>query len=162
LLKALIIKLNDADGNGDMSRRPNLRIFLNFLKNECNIYAPYYLKEKDNTNKVKIRSMNSNELDKIFTKLNENGHSLLNLLPDLEESLQGIEYSLREFYNIFKVISGNHIPSIADIENRLKNWLIVFTHIGASNSTKFTPYIHILVHHVPEFLRLHGNLQIFN
>ncbi len=63
LLKALIIKLDDADGNGDtdISRRPNLRIFLNFLKNECNIYAPYYLKEKDNTTKVKLRSMNSNE-----------------------------------------------------------------------------------------------------
>jgi len=123
-------------------------------------YAPYYLKEKDNTIKSKLRSMNSNEFDK--WKINENGLSLLDLMPDLEEILQGIDYSLREFFNIFKVISGNHIASIADIENILKNWLIVLTQIRASNSTKLTPYIHILVHHVPEFLRSHGNLQIFN
>ncbi len=162
LLRALIIKLDEADGNGtaDMSRRPNLNLFLNFLKNECNIYAPYYIKQKENSVKVKLRSMNSNELDKIFTKLNQ--FSLISLMPELEESIQGIDYNLREFFNIFKIISGDSIFSIDEIENRLHNWLVVFTQIGAPNSTRFTPYIHILVHHVPEFLRLHGNLQTFN
>lgn len=162
LLKDLIIKLNEADGNefADISRRPNLNLFLDFLKNDCKIYAPYYTKHKDSCIIVKLRSMNSNELDSFFTKLNE--ISLISLMPGLEEILQGIDFCLREFFNIFKVISGNQLPSVREIENRLHNWLIVFTQIGATNSTRFTPYINILVHHVPEFLRVHGNLQTFN
>ena len=156
--------MNEADkasDNTDLTERPNMNIFLNFLRNECNIYGPYYCKTNRETGEViiKLRSLNSNEFEDFFKKLK--GLNLENLFPNL--GLAGMNFILLEFFEIYELIKvGESSGQVEEIENRLKNWVTVYTQLGASNSNKFTPYIHIFVHHIPEFIKLHGCINLFN
>ena len=164
LLRHLFVLLNEADkasDNTDLTERPNMNIFLNFLRNECNIYGPYYCKTNRETGEViiKLRSLNSNEFEDFFKKLK--GLNLENLFPNL--GLAGMNFILLEFFEIYELIKvGESSGQVEEIENRLKNWVTVYTQLGASNSNKFTPYIHIFVHHIPEFIKLHGCINLFN
>ncbi len=68
LLRHLFVLLDQADVASDttaLSDRQNLSVFLNFLKTECKIYGPYYIKTNRDTGKVKIklRSLNTNEFE---------------------------------------------------------------------------------------------------
>ena len=165
LLKTLFVILNESDNlsTADLSMRVNLGAFFNFLKNECKICNPYYVKIKENGEaQYKLRSLNSNELEKMFFKLQL--LDLITLLPHLKTEITGINFILNEFFNIYKLISCGQRPfySIEEIEKRLKEWATVYTQIGAFNSNKFTPYIHIFLHHIPQFLRLYGEINSYN
>lgn len=169
LLKSLMEKLDLADSiigkfnTADLTLRPNLKKFLDFLQCECKIYSPYYIKERDTDGvQVKLRSLNSNELETFFNRLKKD--TILTMFPSLKKELNRINFCLIEFWNIYCLIKNSQRPfySIDELKIRLKNWVEVFMKMSCKNSSKFTPYIHIFVHHIPEFLLIHGEIDSFN
>ncbi len=166
LLRFLFEVLNESDicsssSCKPLTERPNMNIFLNFLKNECKIYGPFYIKNHDNGEiEIKLRSLNSNELESFYKNI---GHvSLRSLFPHLV-SIRGISFILLEFFEIYELMKISvSQESITEIEQRLSEWSIVYCQLGSLNSTKFTPYIHIFLHHITDFIKLHGCINFFN
>ena len=70
LFKLLFYKLITLDGNDgpNLDLRPNLRSFLEFLKNNCGISNPWYVSNKGGDS-IKLRSLNGNEREQIFEKI---------------------------------------------------------------------------------------------
>ena len=70
LYKLLFFKFARIDKNdgADVNLRPNLKIFLDFLKNKCKISNAFYISLKS-TEKNKLRSLNRNERMRIFEEL---------------------------------------------------------------------------------------------
>ena len=110
----------------DLSRRPIMKKFLNFLTDTCNIGNAYYFKLKDveeGTETIKLRSFNSNELEKIFEKvysISEDNFGSTNLLSifqaddsfkglpnnDAYKQLQIINNMWYTFYKIYQVLKN--------------------------------------------------------
>jgi hypothetical protein len=72
LFKTFLSKLNQKDQNQgyDIDRRPNFKIFMNFLATNCKISNPFYVSRK--TDEIKLRNLNATERDKIFDAIFEN------------------------------------------------------------------------------------------
>jgi len=47
-----------------------------------------------------------------------------------------------------------------NLSERLKNWLKLFIKLNGPES--ITPYIHAFVFHLPEFIKIHRNVNLFN
>lgn len=73
LWKILIlwIEQNDtAKRNDNISKRPLMKRFLDFICIECKLNNPYYIKENNNLEEnVQFRPFNSNEFDIVFQKI---------------------------------------------------------------------------------------------
>ena len=70
--------------------------------------------------------------------------------------------SFRDYTNPFKL---KHIPtSSEELSEDLNNWLESYLFINElnRNSIKITPYIHVFVNPIPQFLEIHQNINSFN
>ena len=65
-----------------------------------------------------------------------------------------------ELYNILRCTKLLTHTDIQDFTTRVKTWLSVF--LSVYQTKHITPYIHIFVNHVPEFLNLCGSLSPFS
>ena len=165
LIAMLLVRLEKLEGNksSDLTQRPLTSIFKKFLEIDCNITLPFFTKIKDSKAKTKLRQLNSNERMKIFNKLFEDDKALIDLFPKKYKT-DATLVCLNKLYHKFKIIL-----EIIKRDNRqnfdkkalislLKEWLKEFITI----EPKITPYIHILCFHVPEFIEVHGNLNLFS
>ena len=163
-------------GEEKLEKRPMMKLFLNFLTIDCKLSNVYYLKQKNNSGeKIKIRSLNSNELDKIFktiaevTNTDENGLVLTGLVYILKPSqvklveLEVINKLWLSFYKFYEIIKNRKIPdSIDTLTSSLKYFFHILKVHRFESCLNLTPYLHTLIHHLPVFLEIHGDLDIFN
>ena len=98
---------------------------------------------------------------------------LLRLLPDKlrmaiqEETSDIVKKIWLDFHEIYQTISKDN-PTEHDIENshrQAKAWINLFLSLNGKrkgyNKTRVTPYMHILVYHVPVFLKQYSTLKVF-
>ncbi len=186
LYKLLIFKLVRIDkNNGNNIRlRPNLKVFWNFLEKKCKISNPFYISKEE----INLRSFNGNERikifevlykpyyeenDKISKKLKLQGVFTEDLDPPYNFTFEDFVWSgfydillqiksFRDYTNPFKL---KHIPtSSEELSEDFNNWLESYLFINElnRNSIKITPYIHVFVNHIPQFLEIHQNINSFN
>ena len=124
LLDLLISKLNKVDKNdsSNIELRPTLKIFLDFLKDNCKISNPYYVSKKED--KIKLRNLNANERARMFDYLFEeyfrpnetqpskkNFYFVFKNAKNLKLDLNYENLIWSSFYEIYKKLSS-HIPEI--------------------------------------------------
>ena len=173
LFECLMSKLIEFDHNEaiDMGQRVCVQIFNSFLVSDCNITKPIIFDEND-SRKTSLRTLNNKERHRIFQKLfDDSKKGFIDLFANckiLEEHDFNIEvFVWREFMSIFKMIkemdhneSEMNTLNIENLKSRLKVWLHFYKRLDPMTNT--SPYVHIFVFHVPEFLNRHGSINLFN
>lgn len=140
----------DKNNSDNLSKRPNLKIFVNFLKNECKIYNSYFMKNSS----LKFRTFNERELFKIFEKC------ILSLLFPTMTKIIEITSLWNDFFFIYRSLKENEFESLENLKEQLHHWLNLFKICYPSDF--ITPYMHAFVVHIPEFIQIHGNLNLFS
>ena len=160
-----------------------IEIFCKFLENDCKISNPSYLftEEKDGVTveSIKLRSLNSNDRFKMFRKLNggeeteekklkkkkdnnvTKGVTLSFLFPDQvkdDPMILRLDRIFNEFFIIIKMMKNYKINEKLLIIEKLKDWIKDYLRI----ETTITPYIHIFVIHLNEFLEKFENINHFS
>ena len=168
LFYSLIIMDLGEDGI-NLEKRKNFNLFVKFLTTKLNLTNPFYASK----NELKLRSLNGNERFEIFknihiTKL----FSSHTFEKDDRQKFQKTEYLWGEFFEIYIYIKNFDLDEEGEkyrfgsefiiklLSIRLKAWLDLYTEIYPVNS--ITPYMHIFVYHLPEYLKLYKNINLFN
>ena len=157
LFKLLIYRLEELDATFSTNL---VEILKKFFEIECRITNPFFLKE----NHLKLRKLNQNERIKIYKEFYENMRTLASIFPlrfQEDATILSLSKLIPKFFQYLNEIKKTE--SFSTIKKRklmkkLKNWLEIFVEI----EPKITPYIHIFVFHVPEFLELYPNLNQFS
>jgi RNAse (barnase) inhibitor barstar len=178
LLIAKLIKIDNNSG-GDIEKRPYFKIFMLFLKNECNISNPWYVSSKSES-KIKLRSLNGNERLKIFkrvfkkfiefnkvTRKNEvklrNFTDIFPLTQDKNKKFESESNLFYEFYKYFKLVKAYNQIDLDQLNVDLKSWLKLYLKVLWENLRKKTipPYVHIWCKHLCEMLATFGSINKF-
>ena len=166
-----IINILDNSSSANIEDRIYLKRFFDFLEINCGIKDPLFVKETNNERVFKMRTINSNQLVTIFTKMYENGGNLFKVLgidistvqdQSLSYRLRSYNFLLYEFYELYKLSKNDSSASDAHLPSRLNQWAKIYSSSGSFNSDKYTPYLHIFVHHINELILLHNNINNFN
>lgn len=178
LFKGLLSIINILDNNStsDIDNRIYLKRLNIFFKSTVKISEPFYVEKGT----YKLRSLRSDQLEKIYsliyqsTVVNQSFVTVSNLITVLGVDLTKIDTELAyrikaynflilEFYELYKLTKNDYSEAlIEESKKRLNKWCIVFAQSGSFNSNKFTPYIHLFVHHFVEMWSLHQNINDFN
>ncbi len=174
-----ILNRNDEDSTSyDFKKRLNLKIFLDILKNDCNISNPFYKSQKD-TEKIKIRSLNGSEREIIFTYfsgiLDENhlgknlfleslkikSKKLVEIFPSIDE-MKNFDRVFRSFWKLFlKVKNYKKGDDLEKLDKLLRSWLNLYHPFVKTLDSTISPYVHIFVYHIRELIELHNHLSDF-
>ncbi len=156
LTNLLIQELRRMDGIERSSDCGNhLMKYKNFLNENAKVSFHFY---SDKTTKsLKWRDLTGPEKLRQFSKID-----IPTLFPNIQEAskIQFIWVELLELYTILRGIKPLTDTDIQSFKIRVKKWLSVFLSIYQTKHV--TPYIHILVSHVPEFLEIYGSLSPFS
>jgi len=110
-----------------------------------------------NSQKLKWRSLTGPEKLLLFTRLNLAEH-----FPDLS-NIDAIQNLWREFYDINKLLSARSSEitndHIKNFEARSRSFVDNFIQLYPSKHV--TPYMHCMMNHVSEFLKVHGSILQF-
>lgn len=170
----------DKSDKFDLKNREYLRIFNNFLEEDCNINSPFYGDDKKG---VQLRSLNGNErnticekikFSKLFPKIeNANLKDLLwdhffstfvyikEMFTDEKNGEIDKYFTINNAENVEKKETPTFEENVATLEVYLsKFWLNLF--VKSYKPKNITPYIHAFVDHVPESIRLFKDLNSFN
>lgn len=150
----------DQENSADLNKRPYLKRFVNFLVNTCKIFKPTYSpKENEHGDKIKMQSLNSTDFEKIFGKI-----SILELYPEIafENDLVGINFIFKTFHEIICQLKDNRFVSIINLKKKLSDFQEVLLAQHYHNTKNLSPYLHALVHHLPELIEKHGYIHRFN
>lgn len=171
LFKLLINKLTTIDGNDGaiLENRPNLKVFLEFLRDECKISNPWYISRKGDDS-IKLRSLDANERESIFRKIfelytAEDGERLTKnfyfIFRDLNADFELENYTWLSFYENFIKIKLYDIEP--DLRRNLRNLGRAYRelNIRENNAGTLTPYWHATIFHIEEMLDLHGDISIY-
>ena len=163
IFKKLLHHFEYLDNNSslDLNKRPLFKKLWNFFEDDCGVTTPF---ENDKgTSSFKLRSLNQKERMKILES-SKNRKNLLNLFSELKNDSKLIifNYILIEFYDIFNFIKQDHTDQYDEesLKKRLKNWLSYWLRV--SDNEKLTPYLHIFINHVTEFIRVFKNLSMYS
>lgn len=192
LYELCLNKLSKMDNStsSDLTLRPNLLIFLEFLQFRCKLTNPYYISE----NKIKLRNFNGNERMAIFKELFKDKEKITEgmALENYKRTLAGLfgpnprkvnrnqldHFDWREeffvlfkFFKIYKLIENfgrkpleDREKIILDLKNDLRDWLESYNEINKiyRNIDRINPYIHLFTKHTVELLEIHNNFEIFS
>ena len=125
-----------------------------FLNDDCKINFHMYI-EKESKN-LKWRDLTGPEKLKVFDKIN-----IVELFPNLPqaEKVQRLWMTFFEIYSVLREKKLNN-EKVQEFEKSVKDWLILF--LSVYQTKHVTPYIHTLVAHIPEFLKLYGSVALFS
>ena len=163
IFKKLLHHLEFLDNNSsiDLNKRPLFKKLWNFFENECGLTTPFEIDK--NTSTFKMRSLNQNERIKILDTLKYDKNLLVLFDEKRDDSkIKILNFILIEFYDLFLFIKQDHTEFFDEesLKLRLQKWLSFW--LKASDKEKLTPYLHIFIHHVPEFIRVFRNLNVFS
>ena len=158
LINLLIRDLQVADGiHKSTSTLPNkskgryMVTYRDFLNGPCKIQFNWFIDKE--SKRLQFRDLTGPEKIRLFENIN-----IPKLFPVLstKNELQGI---WKEFYSLIQQLGKSECDDINKFEKSVKCWVTKF--IGVYQTKDVTPYIHAFAMHVPEFLRLHGNISLF-
>ncbi|CAB4030363.1 Hypothetical predicted protein [Paramuricea clavata] len=85
-----------------------------------------------------------------------------------EDSCSEVIQIWQDFYELYKTINKEHLSEeeINNYFDKAKAWVKLFISLSPKrkgyNKSRVTPYLHIMVYHVPQFLRLFKTMRIFS
>ena len=107
-----ILKNDGNNSTKDLSQRPRMKLFLDFLENECRVFKPFYISEKSavDTDVIKLRSFNSNELEEIYGKISES--SVSDILKANDNEILIISSVFKAAYMTFNIAKNKRYFSL--------------------------------------------------
>ena len=135
----------------DNSKGKNLLAYQEFLNGPCKIRFNWYIDEQ--SKKLSWRDLTGPEKIRLFKEIN-----IPTLFPthNRKEQLQAL---WTDFYSLIKKLGESHCEDIDEFEKSVKSWVIKFTELYQTKDV--TLYIHAFSMHVPQFLRMYGNISVF-
>jgi len=129
--------------------------YTKFLNEQCKVSFHMYTDKE--TKKLKWRDLTGPEKIRVFNNIDFN-----HLFPDMPQVTK-IQEIWEQFYDIYKALQSNKTittSKLNEFQDKLKQWMILF--ISVYQTTHVTPYMHVMVTHVPEFLKLYGCIAPFS
>ena len=153
LINLLIRDLRRLDALKNSKSNLNIDKYITFLKEKCKIsFHIYHDKE---SKELKWRDLTGPEKIRLFEKVD-----LEPLFPEMP-NVSTIQSIWKKFYDIYKKIqSSKPVSSTQDLRSLLTSWISLFTSIYQTKNV--TPYIHVLITHIPEFLDMYGTIVAFS
>jgi hypothetical protein len=142
--------------NGQITneRFPRLEAFITFLKTNCGIKVS--LNKGDIVGKLR-----GPEKKRIFQKVEELGLVDIFKIGNLKVAdIVKIEKLWKDFFSIYKEVTTLEEVNPESIRIKTSEWLHLFKTIYAKE--RITPYIHVFVEHLWEFVQRHKVVHIFN
>ena len=159
LINLLILELRRQDGieratlqSLNRTTAKNVAPYESFLNNECQIPFQFYISDSKT---LKWRDLTGPEKYRLLRKIQ---------LPLLFPNIPMVE-TLQEIWNEFSKLNACirsdslTTETISAFESDAQQWLKKF--LSVYQTKHVTPYIHTLVAHVPEFLRIHRTIAPF-
>ena len=159
LINLLILELRRQDGieratlqSLNRTTAKNVAAYESFLNNECQIPFQFYISDSKT---LKWRDLTGPEKYRLLRKIQ---------LPLLFPNIPMVE-TLQEIWNEFSKLNACirsdslTTETISAFESDAQQWLKKF--LSVYQTKHVTPYIHALVAHVPEFLRIHRTIAPF-
>jgi len=165
ILAKLIDHLSFLDGNvaTDLKclKNPLMKRLKQFLEYECKISSPFYFCKRLKI--IKFRSINKNEREQILKFLLEK-KDLLDLFYEYKDDTKLVIFNfvMIEFYKLFMFVKSDHSEyfDAESLKNKLKFWGKQF--VKCTDGEKLTPYVHVFIFHVPEFISVYKNINRYS
>ena len=135
----------------DNSKGKYLVSYKDFLNGPCKIRFNWYI--DDDTKKLSYRDLTGPEKIRLLEKIN-----IPVLVPPLDKKEQ-LQTLWKDFYSLIKDIGKSECENVDELEKSIKSWVVKFTALYQTKDV--TPYIHAFAMHVPEFLRMYGNISSY-
>lgn len=123
--------------------------YIKFLNDTCKIRFQCFT---DKEKKLNWRDLTGPEKVRLFKNID-----IPVLFPDLQSKDQ-LKKLWSNFFHLTEEL-GKVDCNAVEIERQAKEWIRLFTTIYQTKDV--TPYMHALSMHVPEFIRLYGNIVVF-
>ena len=161
LINLLILELRRLDGiekvkmhELDRGSATNVSTYEWFINTNCKICFAWFigkdsktLEWRDLTGPVKLKLFGRIDIPKLF------------LAVPQAENIQKLWDSFIDIYSTLRATSPFCNEEIMNFEAHVQTWITLFLSIYQSKNV--TPYMRILVYHVPEFLHKYGTLSLF-
>ena len=171
-----IIRRIDLKSNGsDLSERPMMKNFLDFLETTCEIVKPYYIKtrnKKAEDDCIELRTFTSNEIKKMLECISKtNFHTILcpnySLEKNFDNELKKMTGVWKLFYKIYIAITKeneeeNLTSEIDGLQKLVNDYHELIVRSKFNTIPNFTPYMHIITYHLTQLMKRHSNIHIFN
>ena len=158
LINLLILELRRMDGivkctHLDKTKATNVAKYESFVRDTCKIPFKFYVSEESHT--LKWRDFSGIEKYKFFKHVD-----LPSLFPELPQ-VKTVQEIWMKFLSLNECIKSEDLSSaqISCLAEDAKQWLHLFLQVYQTKHV--TPYMHALVSHLPEFLRIHGTVNPF-
>ena len=162
LVNLLILELRRLDGieksnlqELDRSKATHVAKYEQFLNNQCKISFHMYvdkvskaLKWRDLLGPEKLRLLKEMDIPKLFPTLKN------------ASTLQEIWMEFKEIDTILRSTTFTDTSDVKEFETRVRKWMTLF--LSVYQSKHVTPYMHLLVSHIPQFLEMYSTLAPFS
>jgi len=168
LIKLIYSELSTLDGLLDEKRNTTNLEETKYQKQffvaleQIGIKDPYSYIKNEETNQVllKIRTFNGDESLLIMEKLNFEVFFPLNSFPEFTKG-KDFTQLCKNFYDIFfKMKNKNYIDNVKQCEKETGDWLTLF--LKLFHSKHVTPYTHLFVGHLAQFIQTYGDVDVYN
>ncbi len=142
----------------NLQKRPYLKKLIEFCENYCNVCNVFY---ESSTGDVTLRSINQAERLKILQGLKNK--NLIDILGLKTDNLLTYNFVLVRFYELYLEAKKDYTNAFFDkdkFSRDLKEWLRSF--LKVIDRKNITPYIHTFVFHIPEFIEIYRNINLFS
>jgi len=166
LFEELLLRIEELDNLDELKKNGTaLNNLRTFIETECKVTCPFYVKEKDQDSKVKLRKINQNERIKILDELSNRtkNRTLASIFTEKQHREDKVILRLSrvfyEFSEIMKIVKKTRQDiNLDELKLKLKSWLKDFIKVRG----KITPYIHILCFHLPAFIENFRNINLYS
>ena len=119
----------------------------------CKIPFQFYICKESKA--VKWRDLTGPEKHRLFTNLD--WPAVFPSIPNIAI----VQQIWSQFFNLVETLRADSVAEeeIKKFELDAKSWLQCFLSIYQTKNV--TPYMHLMVSHLPEFLRIHGSISMF-
>ena len=160
LINLLILELQRIDGIEKLRTKEfkqstvkNLNTYITYLNVNCKISFHMYVDKESNA--LKWRDLTEPEKLKLFASI-----KIPELFPNLKNHVQKLWDNLKAIYTILCLNKKLDENEITDFTTKVTSWLTLFTTVYQTRHV--TPYMHVLVAHVPKFLKDIGSLAPYS
>ena len=137
----------------DKTKAVNVITYESFVHDTCKIPFKFYICQESHT--LKWKDLRGTEKYKLFQQVD-----LPSLFPNLPQ-VKVVQRIWSKFLSLNACIKSEHLSSteISQLAKDAKQWLHLFLQVYQTKHV--TPYMHALVSHLPEFLKIHGAVNPF-
>ena len=161
LTNLLILELRRLDGIEKQVRAlnrdkaTNVTQYEHFLNHQCKISFQWYVNKESKA--LQWRDLTGPEKLRVFQHIN-----IPDLFPRLPEAhtTQKLWVDFMAIYNFLRKSDAPSSDEINNFEQSVHEWLELF--LSLFQTKHVTPYIHVLISHVPNILRQYGSLAPFS